>query len=57
MLSTTSGRVQRRWGHRECLAETADQWLASGQAPQWTLGTSIFSNPDGGSTRHTGPAG
>lgn len=52
VLSTTQGRVERRWGHRECLTGTADRWFANGQAPVWTAGTSIFSNPTEESTKH-----
>ncbi len=52
VLSTTEGRVERRWGHRECLTETADRWFDNGRDPVWTVGTSIFTNPDEGSTKH-----
>jgi hypothetical protein len=52
VLSTTQGRVERRWGHRGCLTATADRWYANGQAPVWTAGTSIFSNPTEESTKH-----
>lgn len=54
VLSSTEGRVERRWGHRECLLETADRWLENGQAPLWTNGTSIFDNPTDGSVTHAG---
>lgn len=54
VLSSTEGRVERRWGHRECLLETADRWLENGQAPLWTKGTSIFDNPTDESIPHAG---
>ena len=52
VLSTTSGRVERRWGHKPCLLGKADEWLANGQAPVWTPGTSIFDNPNDNSVAH-----
>jgi hypothetical protein len=57
VLSTTQGRSERRWGHRECLNETADRWLETGREPLWTLGTNIFSAPNDTSTRHTSAKG
>lgn len=55
VLSSTKGRVERRWGHRECLMEKADRWLENGQAPLWTKGTSIFDNPTDDSIPHAAP--
>lgn len=53
VLSTTTGRSERRWGHPECLAETADRWLETGRAPVWTPGTSIFTAASEESVPHT----
>ncbi|HEX2053141.1 MAG TPA: hypothetical protein VHJ78_05355 [Actinomycetota bacterium] len=53
VLSTTTGRSERRWGHRPCLEETADRWLEAGREPVWTPGTSIFTNPSEESVPHT----
>lgn len=52
VLSTTQGRAERRWGHRECLTETADRWFDNDQAPLWTQGVNIFSKPNEASIKH-----
>lgn len=57
VLSTTQGRGERRWGHRRCLTETADRWLAAGREPVWTVGTSIFSSTTENSEKHESSGG
>ena len=57
VLSTTRGRAERRWGHRTCLLETADRWVATGQEPVWTQGASIFSQPTDDSPKHVSATG
>lgn len=45
VLSTTSGRSERRWGHKGCLTPLADRWFEEDRAPQWTPGTDFFARP------------
>lgn len=52
VLSTTVGRNERRWGHRDCLLETADRWVQTGREPVWTPATGIFTSPGEDSTKH-----